>query len=88
MPGTLGPGRRGAVAGALALAAALAVSPAAADDPPADAAVRLLEKRASEDPRDFLTRTMLGEARARRGRETATSRGTSPPRTRSATRCA
>lgn len=35
-----------------------------------EAAIRQFEKRAAEDPRDFLSRTLLGGAHARRGRET------------------
>jgi len=68
-------GRRGPSASAVcALAAALGAGAAFAGDPPPpsgpEAAIRLLEKRAAEDPRDFLTRTLLGGAHARRGRET------------------
>ena len=77
MPGIRFPGRAGAVALVLATAlGALAQEESESEPepppvtPPADAAIRVLEKRASEDPRDFLTRTMLGEVRARRGRET------------------
>ena len=86
MPGIRFPGRTAARAVVVALAAALGALAGAARaqdepesesepdsppaSPPADAAIRTLEKRAAEDPRDFLTRTMLGEVRARRGRET------------------
>src|SRR5262245_11872235 len=58
-------GRRGLLAAAVVCA--LAVDPPAPSGP--EAATPLLEKRAAEDPRDFLTRTLLGSARARRGRE-------------------